>query len=202
MRDYDHMPVAEGAAPVTSACCPPPPGTPPAGVHIPPPSFRPILVSLAAALLVAGLVVGGWLLVAGFIALTITLLGWLWDARKEYVATEEADRTGHLDGGRRPPWPKAAFAALAVLVVVGVVLGSGLIGGWRRRGVRERRPAGQRRPGCGASGVRAAGSGPRCGRDRDRAQHRLDRADAHGPGRHAVHARRSTTRTPACPTTS
>ena len=128
MRDYDHMPVAQGAAPVTGML-PAPGGTPPAGVHIPPPSFRPVLVSLAAALLVAGLVVGGWLLVAGFIALTITLLGWLWDARKEYVATEEADRTGHLDGGPAPAWPKAVFAALTVLVVVGVVLGSGLIGG-------------------------------------------------------------------------
>jgi hypothetical protein len=101
----------------------------PAGVHIPPPSFRPILISLAATLLLAGLVVGGWLLVAGVIAIVITLLGWLWDARREYTATERADVTGHLDGGPAPAWPKAIFATLAVLVVIGVVLGSGLIGG-------------------------------------------------------------------------
>ena len=46
-------------------------------------------------------------------------LGWLLDARKEYVAVEHADRTGHLDMGGSPAWPKATFAGLAVLVVVG-----------------------------------------------------------------------------------
>ena len=148
MRDYDHMPVAEGAAPVTGML-PAPAGTAPAGVHIPPPSFRPVLVSLAAALLVAGLVVGGWLLVAGFIALTITLLGWLWDARKEYVATEEADRTGHLDGGPPPAWPKAVFVALAVLVVMGVVLGSGLIGAGDGTATASGAPPASGEPGAG-----------------------------------------------------
>jgi len=128
MRDYDHIPAAEGA-PVITGMLPAPAGTPPAGVHIPPPSFRPVLIALAATLLLAGLVVGGWLLVMGLIAVVITLLGWLWDARKEYVATEEADLTGHLDGGPAPAWPKAIFATLALLMVVGVVLGSGIIGG-------------------------------------------------------------------------
>ena len=129
MRDYDRIPVAEGGPPVVTGLLPAPEGTPPAGVHIPPPSFRPILISLAATLLVAGLVVGGWLLISGLIAITITLLGWLWDARREYVATERADRTGHLDGGPAPAWPKAVFATLALLVVVGAVLASGVFGG-------------------------------------------------------------------------
>ena len=50
---------------------------PPEGVHMPGPSFRPLIASLGAALLLAGLVFGPWLLAAGIIALTIALLGWL-----------------------------------------------------------------------------------------------------------------------------
>jgi plastocyanin len=129
MRDYDRSPgaAAAGVAALPGPL-PVPAGTPPAGVHIPPPSFRPILVSLAATILVAGLVVGGWLLVVGAIALVITLLGWLWDARREYVATESADRTGHLASGGAPSWPVGTLVALAVLVVIGVVLGAGILG--------------------------------------------------------------------------
>ena len=52
-------------------------------------------------LLVAGLVVGGWALIFGFVALVVTLLGWLRDARREYEEVEDADRTGHLDVGPR-----------------------------------------------------------------------------------------------------
>ena len=107
---------------------PAPAGTPPAGVHMPPPSFRPLLAAIGTTLLVAGLVVGGWLILTGLIALAITLLGWLWDAVREYREVEQADRTGHLESGGPPPWPKTIFASLAALVVVGVVLGSGLIG--------------------------------------------------------------------------
>jgi hypothetical protein len=127
MRDYDHMPAAEGAMPVTGILAAPV-GAPPAGVHMPPPSFRPVLAALGTTLLVAGLVVGGWLVLTGLIALAITLLGWLWDARREYEEVAEADVTGHLDSSGPPPWPKTIFASLAVLVVAGVVLGSGLIG--------------------------------------------------------------------------
>ena len=78
-------------------------------------------------MLVAGMVVGGWALFLGLVALVITMLGWLWDARKEYRAVEEADRTGHLDMGGAPGWPKATFAALAVLVAVAVVVSSGIL---------------------------------------------------------------------------
>jgi plastocyanin len=95
---------------------------PPEGVHIPPPSFRPLLVAIGFTALVAGMVIGGWALAVGVIALVLTLLGWLWDARREYVAVEAADRTGHLDLGGAPAWPKATFAVLAILVVVGLVL--------------------------------------------------------------------------------
>jgi plastocyanin len=94
---------------------------------MPPPSFRPILAAIAMTVLVAGLVIGGWALVLGFIVLVITLLGWLWDATREYRAVEAADRTGHLDLGGAPAWPRATFAAIAVLVAFAVLLSSGLL---------------------------------------------------------------------------
>jgi plastocyanin len=128
MRNFDHA-TADGHGGVAAGALPAPTGTPPAGVHIPPPSFRPLLVAISATMLVAGMVVGGWALLFGFAALVITLLGWLWDARKEYTATEQADRTGHLDLGGAPAWPVATFAVLAVLVALGIAVTSGLIGG-------------------------------------------------------------------------
>ena len=51
---------------------------------MPGPSFRPFLGAFGVFLLFLGLVFGGWLLVAGVIALIATLVGWLIDARKEY----------------------------------------------------------------------------------------------------------------------
>jgi plastocyanin len=126
LRDYDGIPAGAGQ-PVTVGMLPAPTGTPPEGVHIPPPSFRPLLVAVAMTILVAGLIVGGWLILVGFAAIVITGIGWLLDARKEYVAVERADHTGHLDMGGSPSWPKATFAGLAVLVAIGLVFSSGLL---------------------------------------------------------------------------
>jgi len=126
LRDYDAIPASAGQT-VAVGMLPAPAGTPPEGVHIPPPSFRPILVSIAMTILVAGLIIGGWAILVGFAAVVITAVGWLIDARREYVAVERADRTGHLDTGAAPSWPKATFAALAVLVAVGVVFSSGIL---------------------------------------------------------------------------
>lgn len=126
LRDYDAVRAQEGQA-VLVGGLPAPVGSPPEGVHIPPPSFRPLLVAIGATMLVAGMIVGGWALALGLIALAITLLGWLRDARGEYRAVADADRTGHLDPGGAPAWPKATFAALAVLLAVAVVFSSGLL---------------------------------------------------------------------------
>jgi plastocyanin len=126
LRDYDHIPAAAGE-PVVVGMLPAPAGTPPEGVHMPPPSFRPVLVAIAMTMLVAGIIVGGWAFLVGAAAVVITGVGWLLDARKEYSAVEAADRTGHLDSGSAPSWPKATFAALAVLVAVGLVFSSGLL---------------------------------------------------------------------------
>ena len=129
MRDYGRMRTAGAAGQITAGALPAPAGTPPAGVHIPPPSFRPLLVSIGFTVLVASMIIGGLALVFGFLAVVITAIGWLWDSRREYAATEEADRTGHLDLGGAPAWPKATFAALAIIVGLAILLSSGILGG-------------------------------------------------------------------------
>ena len=100
---------------------------PPPGVHMPGPSFRPILGALGTALLFLGLVFGGWLLAVGVFALVVGLIGWLFDARKEYVKVIEADRTGHLENLPDPRTPSRLFAVLAVLVVAAAVAQSGVL---------------------------------------------------------------------------
>ncbi len=136
LRDYDqvakHDAVPAGDAAVAGAgvpagALPAPAGTPPPGVHIPPPSFRPLLVSIAMTILVAGLIFGGWALLLGIIAVVVTGLGWLRDSRHEYAAVEAADATGHLDLGGAPSWPKATFAALAVIVAAALLLSSNIM---------------------------------------------------------------------------
>jgi plastocyanin len=102
-------------------------------------------------LLVFGLIVGGWLILVGFAAIVITGLGWLLDARREYVAVEQADTTGHLDLGGSPRWPKATFAALAVLVAVGVLFSSGLLP--NSGSGAEAAPSGQPAAGGGGGGA-------------------------------------------------
>lgn len=100
---------------------------PPPGVHMPGPSFRPLLGALGVALLFLGLVFGEWLLAVGVIALVAGLVGWLTDAGKEYVETVAADRTGHLENPPAPGTPARLFATLAVMVVAAVVLQSGVL---------------------------------------------------------------------------
>jgi plastocyanin len=126
LRDYDHIPSVAGEHPAVGAL-PAPAGAPPVGVHMPPPSFRPLLAAVSLTLLVAGMVIGGWALWFGLLAVVLVLLGWLRDARREYVATEAADRTGHLDLGGPPAWPRATFAALAVIILGALLLSSGIL---------------------------------------------------------------------------
>ena len=56
-------------------------------------------------MLMLGLVFGGWLLAAGRHRAVATLVGWLVDARKEYVKAVEADTTGHLESLPAPRTP-------------------------------------------------------------------------------------------------
>ena len=100
---------------------------PPPGVHMPGPSFRPILGAIGTAILLLGLVYGGWMLIAGVLALVATLVGWLVDAIAEYRRTLEADQTGHLDSGPAPRTPSLLFSLLAVVLVGGILLQTGLL---------------------------------------------------------------------------
>ncbi len=121
IRDFDH--VAGGAETLPAVVHP----GPPPGVHMPGPSFRPLLASLGAATLMFGLVYGGWLLGAGVLVLVVTLVGWLVDAKAEYAKTEEADRTGHLENIPAPSWPKRLLQGIAVVVVVAGLVQFGVI---------------------------------------------------------------------------
>lgn len=98
---------------------------PPPGVHMPGPSFRPLLIAIGATMLMLGLVFEGWLLAVGAVAIVITLLGWLVDARHEYAKTEEADRTGHLENIPAPRTPSRLLTMLGVLLVAAVAVQAG-----------------------------------------------------------------------------
>jgi len=86
--DYDHVAGEHRQLPAVIHEGPPP------GVHMPGPSFRPILASLGLFALFAGLVFGGWVLAVGVAFTIVSLLGWLNDARKEYRQVVRADATG------------------------------------------------------------------------------------------------------------
>ena len=172
---------------------------PPPGVHMPGPSFRPFLGAFGVFLLLVGLVFGGWLLLAGVIALIATLVGWLVDALKEYVR----DRRGRPDRPSREH-PRAADA-------VGDLSAPGRPGRRRDRS-SSRRCSRPTRPTAGPAAGRAAGAGARRARGARRIRRRrrraarrraVQRADVlieaknitvrrdvlHGPGRQAVHDR-------------
>ena len=153
LRDYDTAAAHSGGSAVVVGALPAPAGTPPEGVHIPPPTFRPLLVGIAMTILVAGLVLGGWAVVLGFIAIVVVGLEWLWDATKEYRATEHADVTGHLDTGSSPAWPRTTFLALGAIIVVALVLSSSLL----PNSAGDEAPAGSGGP---AASAPAAGGGP------------------------------------------
>ncbi len=114
-----------------SASAPPLPAVihdgPPPGVHMPGPSFRPLLGAVGVTMLMLGLVFGEWLLAIGVTALIVTLLGWLVDAVKEYRKTVEADRTGHLENIPAPRTPSLLLGTLTVLLIGGIVLQTGLL---------------------------------------------------------------------------
>src|SRR6266576_53399 len=100
LRDYDHLADEHLALPAVVH-----PGPPP-GVHMPGPSFRPILAALGVFVVFAGLVFGGPVLAVGVIFMIVSLLGWLNDARKEYRQIVRADTTGHIENEPPPGWPK------------------------------------------------------------------------------------------------
>jgi plastocyanin len=158
--DYDHVAGEHTQLPAVVHTGPPP------GVHMPGPSFRPILASLGVAVLFAGLVFGGWVLAVGLIFTITALLGWLNDARKEYRQVVNADTTGHLENEPAPGWPKTLLTVFAVLVVVAVALNAGWFpprsaaGGSAGAGgspAPSGGPAGSGGPGAGGITITASG---------------------------------------------
>lgn len=123
MRDYEHLEPPAEALPVPTEG----PAGPPPGVHVPAPSFRPILAAGALCIVFYGLVFGGWLLPAGIAVLVIVLAGWLRDARREYLAVEAADRTGHVESGPAPSYPTATIVASLLIVAAAVVVDAGIL---------------------------------------------------------------------------
>jgi plastocyanin len=130
---------------------------PPEGVHMPGPSFRPIVGAVGMGILFLGIVWGGWLLVAGVIALIVTLVGWLVDAVAEYRRTVDADRTGHLENGPAPRTPSLLLSLLLVVLAGGVLLQTGLL----PPGKASAEPGASGAPGSAApSGAPAPSGGP------------------------------------------
>jgi cupredoxin-like protein len=120
LREYDHVADDHPQLPAVVHEGPPP------GVHMPGPSFRPILASIGVFLLFLGLVFPGWILAVGIGFLIVSLLGWLNDAGEEWHRTVEADETGHLENGPAPRWPKV----LGLVTVLALVLAVAVTVGW------------------------------------------------------------------------
>ena len=152
MRDYDCRRRAPRPLPAGRRAEPPP------GVHMPAASFRPILASIAFAVVIYGLVFGGWLLTMGLIMVVVSLVGWLRDARAEYVLAEAADVTGHLDSLPAPRVPTGTIALFGALFVLGIILNSGIIPNGSASGATGGSPA----PGGSATpgGSAAPGGSP------------------------------------------
>ena len=119
LADYDHL-VGEHPVVVPVVHAAPPPG-----VHVPGPSFLPLLAALGVAILFLGLVFGGWIIAVGVIFTIVALLGWLNAARKEYRQVVIADTTGHLQNEPAPDWPRRVFVLMAAFLVLAVALNLG-----------------------------------------------------------------------------
>ena len=123
---------------------------PPPGVHMPGPSYRPLLGALGVTMLMFGLVFGGWMLIVGIFALVVTLLGWLVDAVKEYRKTVEADETGHLENIPAPRTPSLLLGTLMVLFVGGILLQTGILPPRSAEGAGAGAPGGSAAPPAGS----------------------------------------------------
>lgn len=119
-RDYDAL---EAPPPLLLAAG----EGPPPGVHVPGPSFRPLLAAISTAALLLGLVIHPAVLLAGVLMTVIGLLGWLSDARKEYREVERADATGHLENIPAPRFPVRTLIVFAVLFVGSLLVAGGVI---------------------------------------------------------------------------
>jgi plastocyanin len=153
MRDYEHLEPSRETLPAIIHA------GPPEGVHMPGPSYRPLLVALALFVLFAGLVIGGWVLLAGVVVVAWALLGWLRDARREFLLTLQADRTGHLDPLPDPHFPTGSVAISGLIVALALAVNAGLIPPTETASGGEGSPG----PSGGPGGSPSASAGPSAG---------------------------------------
>jgi plastocyanin len=102
---------------------------PPEGVHLPPPSLLPLLVSAGSAVMLFGVAVGLEFALLGTLMTALAMIGWLVDAGREYRATTEADSTGHLVNPTPRKAPTVAIALFSLLFVFFAGSQAGIIGG-------------------------------------------------------------------------
>lgn len=154
MRDYDH--VEETAVTLPAVIH----DGPPAGVHMPGPSFRPILGGLSMMVIMFGLVFGLPLLAAGVVMLVTTLLGWLHDARTEYGLVVEADQTGHPRNAPAPGYPTNTLTFFGVVVIAALLVNYGIIPPADANGGAASASTAPTASGAGAGAGGAVPSGP------------------------------------------
>jgi plastocyanin len=100
---------------------------PPPGVHIPGPSFRPLVVSVATGVLLFGLAVHPAIFAGGLIMTVIALLGWLQDARREYPGIVEAAEPGNEQSHPGPRFPTRTLLAFAIIFAGSLLFAGGVL---------------------------------------------------------------------------
>ena len=130
VREYDALGAgsamalrADDAAATTA------PSGPPEGVHLPPPSLLPLLVSAGAAVMLFGVAIGLEFALLGMLMTALALVGWLLDAGREYRAAAEADSTGHLVNPTPQKTPRVAIALFSFAFLFFAGSQAGIIGG-------------------------------------------------------------------------
>ena len=103
------------------------PAGPPAGVHVPGPSFRPLVLAIAAATMLLGGVLNVSIFLGGLLMLVIALLGWLRDARAEYRETVRADTTGHLENIPAPGFPTGTLMTFGAILAASILVAAGIV---------------------------------------------------------------------------
>lgn len=94
--------------------------TPPEGMHLPGPSAWPLLAPVGLFFIVAGLIFSPILIVAGLIMAVIAVIGWLFDAGREYDDVEEHGHPSQADRDPEKAWPRR-------LIPVYFIVGAGAI---------------------------------------------------------------------------
>lgn len=130
VREYDALGAGSALAlPADHIQEPTAPSGPPEGVHLPPPSLLPLLVSAGAAVMLFGVAVGLQFALLGILMTALALIGWLYDAGREYRATAEADTSGHLVNPTPRKTPRFAIALFSLVFILFAGSKAGVIGG-------------------------------------------------------------------------